>query len=52
MPAPLNKYPGYTGISELWPGYSYMPVWPTLLYSGQTQPWSTDIKSTIFLVSF
>jgi hypothetical protein len=52
MPTPLNKYPGYTGISVLQPGYSYMPVWPTLLYSGQTQPWSIRQKSTLFLLSF
>jgi hypothetical protein len=52
MPALLNKYPGYSGISKLQPGYTYMPVWPTLLYSGQTLYGSTDIKSTLFLVSF
>jgi hypothetical protein len=35
MPALLNKYPGYTGISELWLGYTNMPAWPMLSYSGQ-----------------
>jgi hypothetical protein len=52
MPALLNKYPGYTGIYELQPGYTYIPAWSMLLYSGQALPWSTGIKSTIFLVSF
>jgi hypothetical protein len=52
MPALLNKYPGYTGIYELQPGYTYIPAWSMLLYSGQALPWSTGIKSTIVLVSF
>jgi hypothetical protein len=30
----------------------YMPVWPILLYSDQTQLWSTITKSTLFLISF
>jgi hypothetical protein len=29
----------------------YMPVWPILLYSGQTQLWSTITKSALFLTS-
>jgi hypothetical protein len=44
MPALLNKYPSYTGISVLSPGRSYSPARPNL---GQS-----DIKSTLFLLSF
>jgi hypothetical protein len=52
MPAHLHKYPGYFGLSKLRPGYNYMPVWPMLLYPGQTLSRSTDIKSILFFVSF
>jgi hypothetical protein len=35
MPALLNRYPGYTGIYEHQPGYTYIPAWSMLLYFGQ-----------------
>jgi hypothetical protein len=45
--------PLYAGYASLAAGIRlYMPVWPILLYSDQTQLWSIDIKSTIFLISF
>jgi hypothetical protein len=47
MPALLNKYPGYTGIYEFQPGYTYIPAWSMLLYSSQALTRSTGIKSTI-----
>jgi hypothetical protein len=52
MPALLNKYPGYAGIYEYQPEYTYIPAWSMLLYSGQALTWSTNIKSTIVPVSF